>query len=89
MDVIFTDKFNRSIRLPKERIKHIYKHPEMQNKLHLVREAIEKPQFIEKDLYRRKVFYYKYIKEERKYVMVVVKITNNHGYILTAYLVGK
>lgn len=90
MDLTFKDKFNRLISLPKERIKHIYKHQEMQNKIYWIEETISNPSFIEEDLYRREIiYYYRYIKEENKYLMVVVKLTNNHGYVLTAYLTEK
>lgn len=86
----FRDKSGRIIRLTEERIKHIYKHPEMQNKLDLVEKTITNSDYVEEDLYRRKIlYYYRYIKEEKKYVMVTVKLTNSHGYILTAYLTEK
>ena len=90
MSLYFTDKYNKIIELTKERIKHIYQHPEMQNKLYLIENAITNSDFIEQDLYRRNIiYYYKYLKEERKYLMVVVKLNNNHGKILTSYFVEK
>lgn len=90
MNLIFIDKYHREIRLPQERIKHIYKHQEMQNKIYIIENTLKNPDYTEEDLYRREVlYYYKYVKEERKHLMVVVKLTNNHGFILTAYLVEK
>ena len=89
MDFIFNHKLGRTLILPHERIKHIYKHPEMQNKLYLVEITIKETDFIEEDLNRSKIiYYYKYFKEYRRDVMVVVKI-NSHGKILTAYMVEK
>ena len=90
MSLYFTDKYNRIIELSKERIKHINKHPEMQNKLYLIENTIRNPDFLEEDLYRRNIiYYYKYLKEENRYLMVVVKINDNKGFILTSYLVEK
>lgn len=85
----FIDKFKRIIILSNEGIKHIYKHPEMQNKLYLLENALKFPDFVEEDLYRSKLYYYKYIKEEKRNIMIAVKLTNHHGCILTAYLVEK
>ena len=86
----FKDKNLRIIRLPEERIKHIVKHPEMQNKIYLIQETIENAELIEEDLYRTLIiYYYKYLKDEDKSLMIVVKLTNHRGYILTAYLVKK
>ena len=73
-------------KLPPQEIARVV--PELLNQY---REVLgSKPDFVEEDLYRSKIiYYYKYIKERRKYIMVVVKITNNHGYVLTAYLTEK
>jgi len=90
MNIIFKDKNGRTIKLTNERMKHITKHPEMQNKLHWIEIAIIYPDFIEEDLYRSKIiYYYKYLKEEKKYIMVVIKFEEDKDNILTAYLVKK
>lgn len=86
----YKDKSRRRIMLTNERIKHIYHHPEMQNKLHLIEGTIRKPDWVEEDLYRKDIlYYYSYIKEERKHIMVVVRVNNRHGYIKTAYMVKR
>ena len=83
------DKNNREIYLTDERYLHILKHPEMQNSLYKIEEAIKNSDFIEEDLNNEKAYYYKYIKNDKKHIMVVVKIENNLGNILTAYMVQK
>ena len=83
------DKSKRKIYLPNERYKHIVKHPETNNKLIYIEEAVKSPDFIEESLNKEKLYYYKYIKKERKYLMVVVKLINGEGKILTAYLIEK
>jgi len=85
----FVDKFGRIIILTDDGIKHIYKHPEMQNKLYLVENTIKFPDSVEEDLYRSRIYYYKYIKQEKRNVMIATKLINNKGYVLTAYLVEK
>ena len=90
MNIYFKDRYNRTILLSEERIKHIYQHQEMQNKISLVEETIINPDLIEQDLYRREIiYYYKYLKEEKKHLMVVIRLTENQGEILTAYLIKK
>ncbi|MEK6947617.1 MAG: hypothetical protein AABX19_00080 [Nanoarchaeota archaeon] len=90
MDSIFEDKIGRIILLPADRIKHIYKHPEMQNRIYLVEKTIREYDFIEEDLnISKSIYYYKYFKEFKRNIMVVVKLKENCGYILTAYMVEK
>ncbi len=84
------DQGKRVIKISYERIIHIYKHPEMQNRIGWVEEAIRWPDFIEEDLYRKeRRYYYKYLREEKKYIMVVIRIKGNEGEVITAYLVEK
>ncbi len=90
MSLFFKDKEGRIIHLTNERIKHIYKHQEMQNRLQQIEESIKNPDFMEEDLYRKEiVYYYKYLKDENRHIRTVVKKINNEGFILTAYLIKK
>jgi len=86
-----TDKTGRKIRLTKKQWEHIIGiHSEMINYLEEMQETINKPIktiFQEKgNLYR----YYNYIKHRKhpeKYLRIIVKYLNNHGFILTAHFV--
>ena len=92
--VEIVDKTGRKIRLSKERWTHITSlsspHAYMTNHLEEMQETINKPIkiiFQEKgNLYR----YYNYIKHRKhpeKYLRIIVKYLNNHGFILTAHFV--
>ena len=84
------DKTEREIRLTKEHFKHIIYHKGMENYIEEIKETLRNPLKIVPhetgdlhDYYN----YYKDRKEKAKYLQVVVKYLNNHGFILTAYFV--
>ena len=85
------DKTGRKILLTKKEWEHITKiHSEMANYLEDIKKTIEKPLkiiFQEKgNLYR----YYSYLKSRNhpeKYLRVIVKYLNNHGFIITSHFV--
>lgn len=93
MDFVFEviDKSGRKIRLTKRQWQHITDiHSEMANYLEEIKKTMENPLkiiFQEKGgLYR----YYDYVKHRKhpeKYLRVIVKYLNNHGYIITAHFV--
>jgi len=78
--------------LSKERWKHIRKkHPEVENE-ELIKETIEKPDRItDYHLDETICYFYKYYKHKpsEKYLLVVVKYLNEHGYVLSAYYEDK
>lgn len=85
-----TDKNQRKIHLSKERWKHInQEHPEVAPFLEEIKEAIQKPTRIK--AYQDDVHYhFKYTKGHTpQFLLVIVKYLNNHGFIITAYLVSK
>ncbi len=68
--------------------KHIaYRHPEMSRRLYNIEETIRNPDYIKTS--EEKIKYYKYLKEEKKYVMVAVKVIEYEGFVLTSYLTSK
>ncbi len=90
MKLIFIDKFNRLIRLPEERIKHIGRHMHINDKLHIIEETLKNPDILFKDEYKRGIFYYqKYLKTENLYFIIVVKVFNGSGFILTIFKSNK
>src|SRR3989344_9335760 len=92
-DFIFeiVDKTGRSIRLTRESWKHItINHGEMTNYLGEIQRTIENPLKITLHpvLDLRKYFsYVKHRKRPEKYLRIVVKYLNNHGFVLTAHFV--
>ena len=81
-------KDNKLVYLNMSQWRHIaYRHPEMVNKMDQVEEALQHADvmIIRED--KRK--YYKYQKDERKYVMVAVRMLNGDGFIITSYMTRK
>ena len=73
-----TDKTNRKIRLTKERWSHITSpsslHAYMTNHIKEIKESLIKPnKIINNPCDENKANYYKYYRDKRKYVKVVVK----------------
>ena len=84
------DKTGRKIRLTKEQFKHITCHKGMENYIEEIKQTLEKPIIIISHEIGQLYDYYKYYKnrkEESKYLQVVVKYLNGHGFIITAYFV--
>jgi hypothetical protein len=83
--------FNKKIRLTKERWKHIiFKHPEVKKHIERVKSTLTQPDRVRKSRYDSKVWlYYKFYKRLRKYLTVVIKILNDEGFVITAYITDK
>ncbi|MEK6926299.1 MAG: PBECR2 nuclease fold domain-containing protein [Nanoarchaeota archaeon] len=94
MNFIFeiTDKTGRKIYLSKERWNHITSpsspHSYMANYLEKVKETLSNPDKIVESIYEdSKVFYYRYYKDNGKFLRVIVKYLNGRGYVITTYFV--
>ena len=86
MTLLFRDKFNRIIRLPNERIHHIGSHMDLKDKLYLIELTLLHPDSLLKDEDRVDIFYYqKYLKDKHLYFIIVVKVFNGEGLILTIF----
>ena len=86
------DKYGKNIHLSSERWKHInQEHPEVAPYLEDIKEALKNPvKIITYGFDEDAKYYYKYIKERKskaKYLLVIVKYLNNHGFVITAYFV--
>ena len=84
------DKSGRIIHLSEERLKHILsEHPALFNYTDELLKTLKEPIKIlpsKSDENVKK--YYKWLKNKRKYLIVVVKYLNNHGFIITSFFVG-
>ena len=86
MESVFTDKWNATIRLTAERIKHIAKHMELYNKMHLIEETLQHPEIISSDEEQEGIWYYqRYLREENLFFIIVVKRTESEGFIVTIF----
>lgn len=86
--IIILNINNKSIRLTSKQWKHIvYRHPEICNKINEIESTLKFPDYIKKEENIQK--YYKYLKEEAKYMMIAVKILNGDGFVITAYTTRK
>ena len=86
------EKSGREIHLSNERWKHInQEHPEVAPYLEEIKEALENPVKITHYEFDENIrYYYKHFKEiksKAKYLLVIVKYLNGHGFVITAYFV--
>lgn len=92
MSIIFEviDKKGRSIRLTKKQWCHICEHPEMVGKLENIRETITLPENIIPSPRDPQVHYFfRYLKQNRNYLLVAIKYLNGDGFVITAFETAK
>ncbi len=86
------DKFGKKVHLSKERWDHITSpgspHAYMTNYLSEIKETLFKPDKIIDSQYDRKVNYYRYYKNRKQHLKVVVKYLNGVGFVITSYFVA-
>lgn len=89
----FFDYEGRRIRLSDERYTHILEHPEMTRMPDTIGEVVTHPERVVESIVDRSVRLYYRLYEQtmvgRKHVCVVVKITNEDAFVLTAYLTDR
>ncbi len=83
------NKSGRNIYLTKERWLHINKeHPEVSNYFKNFEDILINPTKIVDYPYDKDMkYYYKYFKERKSYLLVIVKYLNGEGFIVTSYFV--
>jgi len=83
------DKFNKKIILTQIRLGHILKKVEMKDEIEKIKETLVSPDEVRKSLQNDFIWiYYKHYSATpvtEKYMLVVVKILNKEGYLLTAF----
>jgi hypothetical protein len=89
MQTIFKtkDKTKRIIYLTKEGWKHILQeHPYLFQYLEKIKETINKPLQVKQSTYDESVqYFYKWLKERKKYLLVAVKYLNGTGFVITSF----
>ena len=77
----------KKIKFPKERYLHIiFRHPELEAKENDVISTLKTADFVRESVYDKNVLLYYKIINKDEYLVVVVKILNGDGFILTAYI---
>jgi len=95
MNFVFevTDKTGRKIHLSKERLKHIQRHPHMQDSIENLKLTLTNPTATRYDEIDEKiVYFYKEFKEmnsSERYLLVSVKYLNEEGFIITSFFTNK
>ena len=94
MDYIFDiiDKNGRRIHLTEERLKHIQKHPHMDDPIEIIKETIKNPHSVMCEDYGNAIYFYKEFKNMlplERYLMVSVRYLNGVGFIITSFFTNK
>jgi hypothetical protein len=90
---LFTDCFDREVRLTDERLAHILEHPELTGMESGIREVLSKPRFVRPsgsdDAVRLFYGFYSETLVGSKWLCVVVKYQEADAFVVTAYLTNK
>ena len=90
---ILTDFQGRQIRLTDERISHILEHPEMTGLESAIAETLVHPQIVVQSMSDPQAsLYYRFYLGTRvgdKWLCVVVKVSGEDAFVVTAYLTNK
>ncbi len=90
---ILTDYEGRAIRLTDERLAHILEHPEMQGMEDRIEQTVRAPERVLESLSdpQARLYYRLYLgtRVGDKHLCVVVKLTDNDAFVLTAYLMTR
>ncbi len=83
------DQFKHTISLSKRTYAHIIEHTEMVGQEDRIKETVAFPDIIKESKYEAKVFCYYRLYEKspvtKKFLLCVVKILNEKGFIITAF----
>jgi hypothetical protein len=81
------------VTLDEKRYEHILEHAEMKDQIERIKETLKEPEEIRKSIYDESVwlFYRFYPKSPvtKKYMLVIVKVLNTKGFIITAFYTDK
>jgi len=84
-----TTKLDKLVILDERRYEHILDHTEMKNQIERVKETLRSPEEIRESIYDKSIWlFYKFYPKTpvtKKYMLVVVKVLNSKGFIITAF----
>ena len=77
----------KKIKFTKERYIHIVlRHPELEGREDDIRKTLTGTDFVQESVYDKNVLLYYRSINKKEYIVIVVKVLNNHGFIITAYI---
>lgn len=84
------DKTKREIRLTKRQWRHINnRHPIITNYIEELKETLKNPDAIKNSKTDENVYFYykyfKYLKSPDRYILLIVKYLNSHGFIISTF----
>lgn len=85
----FQDRFGRKINLTDERLAHILEHPEIVDAENKIEETLLFPQRVVRDEEDSNVwlYYRPYVPPQESFLLVIVKVSNGEGFVITAFVV--
>jgi len=87
------DKFGKRITLDDDKKNHILSRPEMRTQEHRIEETLSDPEEIRESLKDKSIwlYYKKYSKTPvtEKYMLVIVKVLNSDGKIITSFFTDR
>ena len=83
------DKSGRIIHLSHERWSHIQKHDRLIGTIEQIQDTLIKPTIMTESDEKDIKSYYRYYKERKEYLRVVVKYLNGKGFMITSYFTKK
>ncbi len=90
---MFTDIFDRKIRITEERMAHILRRKEMKGQRRKISETLKDLDAIIESKYDKSILlYHKFYAKTpvtRKYLLVAVKILDNDAFVMTAFFTDK
>ena len=94
MNYIFEifDKNGRKVHLTLERLKHIQKHPHMNDPVENIKLVLQKPLTIRYEEDEEALYFYKEFKEIdifERYLLVSVKYLNGEGFVITSFFTNR
>ncbi len=77
------------VRLDEDRWKHVREHPEMKDEIDRLRETVVEPDEVRRSIYDASVWlFYRHYRDTpitEKYLLAVVRMLNEEGFIVTAF----
>lgn len=86
------DKNKRKVHLAKERLRHIQKHPHMQDPTENIKDTLNNPLTIRFEDEKDVLYFYKEFKQmpqSEKYLIVSVKYLNGEGFVITSFFTNR
>jgi len=86
-------RLGKILRLDEDKWNHVLEHPEMENQIDRLRETVVDPDEVRKSVYDPSVWlFYRFYADTpvtEKYLLVIAKISNKEGFIVTSFFTNR